>query len=208
MMTSGRTLATAVLTDGASSASPMTGSAPDSERLAPELCERTMPKVLCPARVRLFISGRPMAPVAPATKTFTTPPFFAHFIDALRYLDWRLTEYGQPEVHRREKDPRAQGWLSYLSPAPEARNAPSGARVGVKALLQLLSLRSSAPKERGPHKLSSALAGSNVLKHALILRDDRLAQRPTRWPKCPGSEGERKKNQRRSQITGAAAGSK
>src|SRR6476469_3756089 len=79
-MTSGRTLATAALTDGASSASAMTGSAPEAERDALALCERTMPKVVCPASVRLLISGRPMAPVAPATKTFMAPPNFAHGI--------------------------------------------------------------------------------------------------------------------------------
>src|ERR1051326_1610358 len=79
-MTSGRILATAALTDGPSRASAKTGSAPDSEKDALELCERTMPKMVCPASLRLFISGRPIAPVAPATKTLTAPPGSTHYI--------------------------------------------------------------------------------------------------------------------------------
>jgi len=74
MMTSGRTLATAALTDAASRASAMMGSAPKLERDVLESCERTIPQEVCPASVRLLISGRPMAPVAPATKTLTAPP--------------------------------------------------------------------------------------------------------------------------------------
>jgi hypothetical protein len=94
-MASGRTLATAALSDGASSASAMTGSKRESERDALEFCERTMPKVVCPASVRLLISGRPMAPVAPATKTFTAYPSFAHCI-ALVWKSSFQTEIEEP----------------------------------------------------------------------------------------------------------------
>jgi hypothetical protein len=46
------------------------------------------------------------------------------------------------------------------------------------------------------------------LQASLLLRDERLSQRPPRWPKCPGSESETEEKQRHNQIGGTAAGSK
>src|ERR1051325_11756841 len=146
MITSGRTLATAALTDRASSASAMTGSAPHSESDALESCERTMPKVVCPASVRLLISGRPMAPVAPATKTFTAPPDFAH---RLAWV-WRVSYQSEPTC---EANCSQFFSFTWRAPAPE-RLCPSQKIRRISPVSFCLRSAQRVERHQDPHKRS------------------------------------------------------
>src|ERR1700735_2826385 len=72
MTASGLTRAIAARTEAASSASPIKASAPISVSMcvdSGDFAEPTKPNTLCPCCFRPRINGRPMAPVAPASRT-------------------------------------------------------------------------------------------------------------------------------------------
>jgi hypothetical protein len=70
-ITSGRTSLTAFIVDSVSSASATTGSAPSSRSAPARSADRLAAATWCPASPSWRTSGRPTAPVAPATKTLT-----------------------------------------------------------------------------------------------------------------------------------------
>src|SRR3954462_10680105 len=70
MTTSARASRTARSTAGASNALTRATAAPRSVRARAPAWERVMPFTVCPRRTSSAMSGRPIAPLAPATKTF------------------------------------------------------------------------------------------------------------------------------------------
>jgi len=53
--------------------------------------------------------------------------------------------------------------------------------------------------------INSSLRQSTNCFARLLLRDERLSQRPARWPECPGSECETEEKQWRDQVGGTTA---
>src|SRR5688500_1908887 len=80
-----------------SRASPTNALTPASRRRAARSSERVMALTSCPASISWCTRGRPIAPVAPATKTFTSP--LSHE---------GLVAPRQDEQHDREEDTQAQ----------------------------------------------------------------------------------------------------
>src|SRR5215469_15208164 len=74
MIASGRTCATAALTDAASRTSALTGSAPNSAAARDDWDERTNANATWWFSFRHLTNGRPIAPVAPAIRILIATP--------------------------------------------------------------------------------------------------------------------------------------